>query len=124
MKYRAILTKYKGNRSFNEWSKYQTLKPLEYDGIASYTSKLFYNYMQYKKLSRKVQDIISHREKYSMASVVLVKYPSGLTHSFAAQVDKPRAIPLELNTLLVARSAIDKEINKIVAVVSSLRCFL
>ncbi|KAF5261061.1 hypothetical protein FOXYS1_8261 [Fusarium oxysporum] len=116
----AILTKYKGNRSFNEWSKYQTLKPLEYDGIASYTSKLFYNYMQYKKLSRKVQDIISHREKYSMASVVLVKYPSGLTHSFAAQVDKPRAIPLELNTLLAARSAIDKEINKIVAVVDNL----
>uniref|UniRef100_A0A0D2YHD0 Bulb-type lectin domain-containing protein n=1 Tax=Fusarium oxysporum (strain Fo5176) TaxID=660025 RepID=A0A0D2YHD0_FUSOF len=97
----AILTKYKGNRSFNEWSKYQTLKPLEYDGIASYTSKLFYNYMQYKKLSRKVQDIISHREKYT-------------------QVDKPRAIPLELNTLLAARSAIDKEINKIVAVVDNL----
>ncbi|EXK28097.1 hypothetical protein FOMG_15548 [Fusarium oxysporum f. sp. melonis 26406] len=97
----AILTKYNGNRSFNEWSKYQTLKPLEYDGIASYTSKLFYNYMQYKKLSRKVQDIISHREKYT-------------------QVDKPRAIPLELNTLLAARSAIDKEINKIVAVVDNL----
>ncbi|PCD33618.1 hypothetical protein AU210_009838 [Fusarium oxysporum f. sp. radicis-cucumerinum] len=116
----AILTKYKGNRSFNEWSKYQTLKPLEYDGIASYTSKLFYSYMQYKKLSRKVQDIISHREKYSMASVVLVKYPSGLTHSFAAQVDKPRAILLELNTLLAARSAIDKEISKIVAVVDNL----
>ncbi|KAI3582949.1 hypothetical protein IWW34DRAFT_900254 [Fusarium oxysporum f. sp. albedinis] len=34
----------------------------------------------------------------------------------SAQVDKPRAIPLELNTLLAARSAIDKEINKIVAV--------
>ncbi|EWY89558.1 hypothetical protein FOYG_10379 [Fusarium oxysporum NRRL 32931] len=97
----AILTKYKGNRCFNEWSKYQTLKPLEYDGIASYTSKLFYNYMQYKKLSRKVQDIISHREKYT-------------------QVDKPRAIPLELNTLLAARSAIDKEINKIVAVADNL----
>ncbi|KAM5367747.1 hypothetical protein ACJA88_011363 [Fusarium oxysporum] len=97
----AILTKYKGNRSFNEWSKYQTLKPLEYDGIASYTSKLFYSYMQYKKLSRKVQDIISHREKYT-------------------QVDKPRAILLELNTLLAARSAIDKEISKIVAVVDNL----
>ncbi|KAH7200443.1 hypothetical protein DER44DRAFT_813808 [Fusarium oxysporum] len=38
----------------------------------------------------------------------------------SAQVDKPRAISLELNTLLAARSAIDKEINKIVAVVNTL----
>ncbi|TVY61091.1 hypothetical protein Focb16_v014072 [Fusarium oxysporum f. sp. cubense] len=34
----------------------------------------------------------------------------------SAQVDKPRAISLELNTLLASRSALDKEINKIVAV--------
>ncbi|KAK2929303.1 hypothetical protein FoTM2_009642 [Fusarium oxysporum f. sp. vasinfectum] len=46
----------------------------------------------------------------------MVRYPSGLTHIFAAQVDKPRAISLELNTLLASRSALDKEINKIVAV--------
>ncbi|QKD55485.2 uncharacterized protein FOBCDRAFT_240702 [Fusarium oxysporum Fo47] len=38
----------------------------------------------------------------------------------SARVDKPRAIPLELNTLLAARSAIDKEIKKIVAVVDNL----
>ncbi|EXL69141.1 hypothetical protein FOPG_14856 [Fusarium oxysporum f. sp. conglutinans race 2 54008] len=38
----------------------------------------------------------------------------------SAQVHKPRAIPLELNTLLASRSALDKEINKIVAVVNTL----
>ncbi|KAK2478547.1 hypothetical protein H9L39_11035 [Fusarium oxysporum f. sp. albedinis] len=81
----AILTKYKGNRSFNEWSKYQTLKPLEYD----------------------VQEIVKKGSGYH--------FTPRKVH-FAAQVDKPRAIPLELNTLLAARSAIDKEINKIVAV--------
>ncbi|EXL94684.1 hypothetical protein FOIG_12530 [Fusarium odoratissimum NRRL 54006] len=98
----AIRTKYKENRSFNEWSTYQVLKPLDYDSVASYTSKLFDNYMQYKHLSRKVQDIISHLDY------------------LAAQVDKPRAISLELNTLLAARSAIDKDINKIVVVVNTL----
>ncbi|KAF5617126.1 hypothetical protein F25303_13364 [Fusarium sp. NRRL 25303] len=97
----AILTKYKANRSFNEWSRHQILKPLDYDSVASYTSKLFDNYTQYNHLSRKVQDIISHRDKY-------------------CQVDKPRAIPVELNTLLATRSALDKEIDKIVAVVNTL----
>ncbi|KAF5634194.1 hypothetical protein F52700_5914 [Fusarium sp. NRRL 52700] len=97
----AILTKYKTNRSFNEWSSYQILKPLDYDSIAAYNSKLFDNYMQYSHLSKKVQDIISQRDKYS-------------------QVDKPRAIPPELNTLLATRSALDREIDKIVAVVNTL----
>ncbi|KAF5688936.1 hypothetical protein FGLOB1_14701, partial [Fusarium globosum] len=97
----AILTKYKANRSFNEWSSHQILKPLDYDSVASYTSKLFDNYIQYSHLSRKIQDIISQRDKYS-------------------QVDKLRAIPVELNTLLAARSALDKEINKIVEVVNTL----
>lgn len=41
---------------------------------------------------------------------------------FVAQVDKPRAIPLELNTLLAARNALDKEIGRIVAVVSLICC--
>ncbi|KAF5253555.1 hypothetical protein FANTH_1626 [Fusarium anthophilum] len=81
----AILTKYKANRSFNEWSSYEILKPLDYDGVASYTSKLFDNYMQYNRLSKKVQDIISQRDKYS-------------------QVDKPRAIPPELNALLATNT--------------------
>ncbi|KAF5674113.1 hypothetical protein FCIRC_7882 [Fusarium circinatum] len=97
----AILTKYKANRSFNEWSSYEILKPLDYDGVASYTSKLFDNYMQYNHLSKRVQDIISQRDKYS-------------------QVDKPRAIPPELNALLAVRSALDKEISNIVAVVNTL----
>ncbi|KAF5985419.1 hypothetical protein FBULB1_2914 [Fusarium bulbicola] len=81
----AILTKYEANRSFNEWSSYEILKPLDYDGVASYTSKLFDNYMQYNRLSKKVQDIISQRDKYS-------------------QVDKPRAIPPELNALLAVNT--------------------
>ncbi|KAF5696104.1 hypothetical protein FMUND_15782 [Fusarium mundagurra] len=97
----AILTKYKANRSFNEWSSYQILKPLDYDSVASYTSKLFDNYIQYGHLLKKVQDIISQRDKYS-------------------QVDKPKAIPLELNTLLATRSALDREISKIVVVVNTL----
>ncbi|QGI82671.1 hypothetical protein CEK25_009400 [Fusarium fujikuroi] len=97
----AILTKYKANRSFNKWSRHQILKPLDYDSVASYTSKLFDNYIQYSDLSRKVKDIISQRDKYS-------------------QVDKTRAIPLELNTLLAARRALDKEMDKIVAVVNTL----
>ncbi|KAF5538415.1 hypothetical protein FNAPI_11123 [Fusarium napiforme] len=97
----AILTKYKANRSFNEWSSYQILKPLDYGSIAPYTSKLFDIYIQYSRLSKKVQDIISERDQYS-------------------QVDKPRAIPVELNTLLATRSALDRETNKIVAVVKTL----
>ncbi|KAF5622078.1 uncharacterized protein FTJAE_11045 [Fusarium tjaetaba] len=97
----AILTKYKANRSFNEWSAYQIMKPLDYDSVAPYTSKLFDTYIQYSHLSKKVQDIISERDQYS-------------------QVDKPRAIPVELNALLATRSALGKEISKIVAVVNTL----
>ncbi|KAF5586901.1 hypothetical protein FPANT_7097 [Fusarium pseudoanthophilum] len=97
----AILTKYKANRSFNEWSSYQILKPLDYDSVAPYTSKLFDTYIQYSHLSKKVQDILSQRDQYS-------------------QVDKPRAIPVELNTLLATRSALNREMNKIVAVVNTL----
>ncbi|ENH71237.1 hypothetical protein FOC1_g10006094 [Fusarium oxysporum f. sp. cubense race 1] len=47
---------------------------------------------------------------------VKVEDVTGLTHIFAAQVDKPRANSLELNTLQASRSALDKEINKIVSV--------
>ncbi|KAF5604793.1 hypothetical protein FPCIR_645 [Fusarium pseudocircinatum] len=85
----AILTKYKANHSFNEWSSYQISKPLDYDGVASYTSKLFDNYIQYNHLSKKVQDMISQRYKHS-------------------QVHKPRALPLELNALLAARKLLPK----------------
>ncbi|KAF5568188.1 hypothetical protein FPHYL_2920 [Fusarium phyllophilum] len=57
--------------------------------LASYTSKLFDNYIQYSHLSKKVQDIISQQDKYT-------------------QVDKFRAIPLELNTLLATRKLLPK----------------
>lgn len=72
MNNRAILTKYKANRSFNEWSGHQILKPLDYDSVVSYTSKLFDNYIQYSHLSRKIQDIISQRDKYCMPGVILI----------------------------------------------------
>ena len=62
--HRAILTKYKANRSFNEWAIKLSLKPLEYDAVISYTAELFNNYMEYKQLVKKVQDIITHRDDY------------------------------------------------------------
>lgn len=62
---RAILTKYKANRSFNKWATSLSLRPLEYDNVISYTAELFNNFMEYKQLVKKVQDIIAHGDQYS-----------------------------------------------------------
>ncbi|KAG9500534.1 hypothetical protein J7337_009015 [Fusarium musae] len=58
-------------------------------------------YVQYKCLSREVQHIISHRDQY-------------------VQVDKPRAIPLDVDTLQAVEDALASEMNKIVEVVNTL----
>ncbi|RBR08296.1 hypothetical protein FVER53590_13189 [Fusarium verticillioides] len=97
----AILTKYEANRGFIEWSARQTMSPTDYSGIGSFTSELFDSYVQYKCLSREVQRIISHRDQY-------------------VQVDKPRAIPLDVHTLQAVEDALASEMNKIVEVVNTL----
>lgn len=61
---RAILTKYKANRRFNELNK-NRLTTLEYDSVTSYTAELFNNFMEYKQLVKKVQNIIAHPLSYS-----------------------------------------------------------
>ncbi|KAH7038401.1 uncharacterized protein B0I36DRAFT_381409 [Microdochium trichocladiopsis] len=97
----AILTKYKANRSFNQWATSQSLKPLEYDAVISYTAELFNNFMEYKQLIKKVQDIIAHGDQYT-------------------EKLKSNGIPIHINTLVAVRSALRNEMNKIVAVVNLL----
>ncbi|KAF4446748.1 hypothetical protein F53441_9682 [Fusarium austroafricanum] len=96
----AILSKYKEKRSFNEWAMLHSFPTLEYD-LSSLTAELFDNFMENKRLGQKVQDMISHRDHYS-------------------QIDKPKAIPVQLNTLLAVRTALKNEMNKIVAIVDLL----
>ncbi|KXJ88990.1 hypothetical protein Micbo1qcDRAFT_112687, partial [Microdochium bolleyi] len=86
---------------FNQWATSQSLKPLEYDAVISYTAELFNNFMEYKSLVKKVQDIISHGDQYAVKL-------------------KPNAIPKHINTLVAVRSALRNEMNKIVAVVNLL----
>ncbi|KAF5020572.1 hypothetical protein F66182_7404 [Fusarium sp. NRRL 66182] len=97
----AILTKYKANRTFNEWARRQEIQPLEYDAVISYTADLFNNFMEYKQLVKRVQDTMAHREQYITSS-------------------KPKAIPLHTNTLVAVRTALRNEMNKIVEVVDRL----
>ncbi|KAF9771021.1 hypothetical protein IL306_011370 [Fusarium sp. DS 682] len=97
----AILTKYKANRSYNEWAVGQKWHPVEYDSVAPFTAELFNNFMQYRQLFRKVKHIIAHQEQYS-------------------QANKPRAIPLQLDSLLALRAALQNEMNKIIALVDML----
>ncbi|KAF2221092.1 hypothetical protein BDZ85DRAFT_321052 [Elsinoe ampelina] len=98
----AILTKYKANRSFVEWSRGRSISVLEYDSIASYTSELFDNFMEYKQLLKLVQDTISDPTIYT------------------PQVWKPNYIPIETRTLVAVRTALRVEMNKIVRVVDTL----
>ncbi|MCJ1390224.1 hypothetical protein MMC18_003082 [Xylographa bjoerkii] len=93
----AILTKYKANRSFNAWAMSKSLRPLEYDAVISYTAELFNNFMEFKQLIKKVQDIITHRDDYTISP-------------------KANAIPTNVPTLVAVRSALRNEMNKIVAV--------
>jgi hypothetical protein len=99
---RAILTKYKANRSFVTFQQ-KTRKiasPLDYDLLGSYTSELFENFMEYKLLLTTLQDIIHDRKNY------------------VKQQDKPKAIDTDIPTLISVRVALRVEMDKIVKAVS------
>ncbi|KAF1994444.1 hypothetical protein P154DRAFT_476000 [Amniculicola lignicola CBS 123094] len=98
----AILTKYKANRSFVEYSQASEFTPLEYENISSYTEELFENFMEYKQLLKKVQDILRNPDRY------MVK-PGG--HN---------PIPLDVPTMIAVRAALRNEMNKIVEAVDVL----
>ncbi|KAM0344750.1 hypothetical protein ACHAPU_007122 [Fusarium lateritium] len=97
----AILTKYTANRSFQQWASLQSLRPLDYDILKTYTAGLFDNFMEYKHLFKKVQHIISHGEQYT-------------------QVSKHSSIPVNNSTLIAVRIALRNEMDKIVTVVNLL----
>lgn len=95
---RAILTKYKANRSFARKARLVMHQTLEYDQISSYTAELFDNFMDYKLLLKSLQQIIRNRDAY------LVK-PSGNNNV---------SIDMSMKTLLSVRSAFRDEQAKIV----------
>jgi hypothetical protein len=95
----AILTPYKANRSFVEWTLRSGVKTLQYDLITSYTAELFDSFMDYKLLLKQVQKILSNRSKYRQRTGV---------------VD---AIDTDIRTLLSLRAAFRDEQTKIVEAV-------
>ncbi|KAF5660128.1 hypothetical protein FHETE_9100 [Fusarium heterosporum] len=97
----AILTKYTSNRSFQQWAPSQSLRPLDYDILKTYTVELFDRFMEYKHLLKKVQHIMSHGEQY-------------------IRLSKDRSIPIETNTLIAVRTVLRNEMDKIVTVVELL----
>lgn len=62
---RAILTKYKSNRSFAEWSSQMKFDTLDYENVNSYTSELFEDFMSYKQLLKYVQAVIDNPDAYT-----------------------------------------------------------
>jgi hypothetical protein len=100
---RAILTKYKANRSFVAQTRTLSFSPLEYDLVAGFTSTLFDNYMEYKQLVKNVQDMMANPSAYK------TRPPSTLNY-----------IPLDVDTLVAARAAFRVEMNKIVHAVDIL----
>ncbi|EON70064.1 hypothetical protein W97_09330 [Coniosporium apollinis CBS 100218] len=98
----AVLIKYKANRSFVEWSENKKFTPLEYENISSFTGELFENFMEYKLLLKKVQDMLQNRDSYEV------------------QPDRHNAITTDVPTLIAVRSAMHNEMNKIVEAVDVL----
>ncbi|KAK0710653.1 hypothetical protein B0H67DRAFT_610943 [Lasiosphaeris hirsuta] len=98
----AILTKYKANRSFVEWSSKMQISPLEYDSINSFTGELFDNFMEYKQILKLVQTILRNRD------------------NFEVQSGKHNAIPVDVPSLAAVRSALRAEMSKIVTAVDIL----
>ncbi|KAG5661894.1 hypothetical protein KAF25_004133 [Fusarium avenaceum] len=97
----AILTKYKSNRSFIEWTSSKPAKTLEYDQVSSYTAELFDSYMDYKILLKYVQLIIDDPDSYEA-------------------VDGEDALDTSIDTLLGVRLAFRKEQGKIIEAISVL----
>jgi hypothetical protein len=100
--HRAILTKYKANKSFMQNLAEESFSPLEYDLVAEYTSNLFDNYMEYKQLVKAAQDIMTNPGNYNR------------TH------DVDAILPEDLETLVDARNIFRGEMNKIVQAVDLL----
>lgn len=98
----AILTKYKANRSFVEWSSASMAKTLEYDQINSYTAELFDHYMDYKLLLKHLQTIIDDRDSFQMRTGV------------------KDALDVSLETLLSVKTVLRQEQSKIVQAVGVL----
>ncbi|KAF2839890.1 hypothetical protein M501DRAFT_1003380 [Patellaria atrata CBS 101060] len=98
----AILTKYKANRSFIEWSSNSFSRTLDYDQVSSYTAELFDNYMDYKLLLKLVQTIINNRDRYEARRGIV------------------NAIDTSISTLISVRSVLREEQAKIVAAVEVL----
>lgn len=97
---RAILTPYTSNRAYIDWCEQAHFVPRNprYDLISGFTAELFDNFMDYKRLLKKVQDIISYRSSYQVRTAT-------------------NAISLDITTLLSVRSALRDEQSKIVEAV-------
>ncbi len=74
-------------------------KTLQYDQISTFTAELFDNFMDYKLLLKKVQNIIQFKDSYETKLAV-------------------NAIDTTMTTLLSVKSALRKEQSKIVEAVS------
>ncbi|KAI8681752.1 hypothetical protein NCS55_00428200 [Fusarium keratoplasticum] len=98
----AILTKYKSNRSFVEWSHNKMFKALEYDQVSSYTAELFDSYMDYKMLLKDLQNIIDGRD------------------GFEPRMGVKDALDTSMETLLSVRSALREEQSKIITAINVL----
>lgn len=110
------MTKYKANRSYNQWVMQLSIRPLEYDAVIYYTAELFNNFMEYKQLAKKVQDVVSHRSDYGT-----MKHPIRWCYLTRIEAtNKINAIPTTISTLVAVRSAFRNEMNKIVAVTNTL----
>jgi hypothetical protein len=97
----AILTKYKSNRSFVEWSDCKLYRILEYDQVSSYTAELFDSYMDYKVLLKYVQQIIDNPGGYQPAQ-------------------DTDALDTSIDTMLGARFIMRKEQAKIIEAIGVL----
>ncbi|KAK3367915.1 hypothetical protein B0H63DRAFT_404700 [Podospora didyma] len=98
----AILTPYKANRSFVNWSMGSPIKTLQYDLISSFTAELFDRFMDYKLLLKRAQNILSNRKSYRQ------------------RIGVPNAIGTDVSTLLCLRAALRNEQTKIVEAIEVL----
>lgn len=100
----AILTKFNASRSWNErmcLPREPGSRFKDYYPVMRYTATLFDNFMKYKGLVAKVQDILSHGDQYTSTS-------------------KPNSIELDVAKLVEVRAALQNEMDKIASVVNIL----
>lgn len=75
-------------------------KSLRYDLIGSVTAELFDSYMEYKRLLRRLQEVLRNKDQYQVQTTM-------------------DAIPLEIPVLVSVRTALRDEQSKTVEAVSS-----